>query len=92
VAGGGTQRPTSPTKTFGSIASGQLEAGDRLLLATPALVHQIPLSRLQSAVSDASPASAIAELTHLLKDASSERIAALIIEITTPEIAALQVR
>ena len=92
VAGGSTGRATSPTKTFGSIASGELEAGDRLLLATPALVHQIPLTRLHSVISDASPASAIAELTQLLKDASSERIAALVIEITTPEIAALQAR
>jgi hypothetical protein len=62
------------------------------LLATPALVHQIPLTRLHGVISDASPSAAISELTQLLKDASSERIAAMVVEITTPEIAALQVR
>jgi hypothetical protein len=87
-----TVRPATPTKTFGSIASGQLEPGDRLLLATPALIHQIPLSRLQNVITSASPNSAIAEITKLLRGASTDRVAALVIELTTPELAALQVR
>jgi hypothetical protein len=85
-------RPTAPSKTFGSIASGQIEAGDKLLLATPALIHQVPLTRLQSVITQSSPNVAIAEITALLKGASVDRIAALVIEITTPELAALQVR
>jgi uncharacterized protein (DUF2164 family) len=87
-----TNRPSTPNKTFGSIASGQLEPGDRLLLATPALIHQIPLEKLRNIISNSGPNAAISEITELLKGASVERIAALIIEITTPEIAALQVR
>jgi hypothetical protein len=85
-------RPTTPSKTFGSIASGQVEPGDRLLLATPALIHQVPLERLQSVIRQSSPNAAIAEITALLKGASIDRIAALVIEVTTPELAALQVR
>jgi hypothetical protein len=89
----GTTKPAAPSKTFGSIATGQLEAGDRVLLATPALVHQLPLTKLQSVISQSSPNAAIAELTNLLKGpAETERVAALIIEVTTPELAALQVR
>jgi hypothetical protein len=85
-------RPTSPSKTFGSIASGSLEAGDRFLLATPALVHQVALKRLHSVVASNTPNTAIGELTELLKGTDVTRIAALIVEITTPELAALQVR
>jgi hypothetical protein len=92
IATDSSARPVQPTKTFGSIASGQLDAGDRLLLATPALIHQVPLTRLQSIITQNGPNASIAEITDLLKGASVDRIAALIIEITTPELAALQVR
>ena len=92
ITAGEPNRPTTPSKTFGSIASGQLEPSDRLLLATPALIHQIPLAKIKTIITEASPNSAIAELTDLLHGAATDRIAALIIEITTPELAALQVR
>lgn len=92
ITSGGHTRPEPPSKTFGSIASGQLEPGDRLLLATPALIHQVPLTRLQSIISQNGPNASIAEITALLKGASVDRISALVIEITTPELAALQVR
>jgi len=92
ISAGGPNRPTTPSKTFGSIATGQLEPGDHLLLATPALIHQVPLTRLQSIISESGPNAAIAEITELLKGASVDRIAGLVIEVTTPELAALQVR
>ncbi len=92
VTSGNASRTSSPTKTFGSIASGQLEAGDRLLMATPALIHQISLTRLHSVVMATSPNTAIAEISELLRGTSSDRISALVIELTTPELAALQVR
>jgi hypothetical protein len=85
-------RPNTPNKTFGTIATGQLDAGDRLLLATPALIHQVPLERLQSIISQSGPNASIAEITELLKGVSIDRIAGLVLEITTPERAALQVR
>jgi hypothetical protein len=85
-------RPATPAKTFGSIASGQLEPSDRLLLATPALIHQIALGQLRSLIAESSPPVAIAEITKLLQGAATDRIAGLVIEVTTPELAALQVR
>ncbi len=69
-----------------------MEAGDRLLLATPALIHQLPLDKLRTIVASTAPTGAIAEITGLLEGAASLRVAALIIEMTTPELAALQVR
>jgi hypothetical protein len=87
-----TNRPATPSKTFGSIATGELEAGDKLLVATPALVHQIPLAKLQSVISNGSPNAAISEISQLLEGAVTNRIAALVVEITTPELAALKVR
>ncbi len=87
-----TSRPATPSKTFGSIATGELEVGDKLLIATPALIHQIPLTKLQSVISSESPNAAIAEIGQLLEGAVTNRIAALVVEITTPELAALKVR
>ncbi len=88
----GHERTGGPSKTFGTIASGNLDDEDRLLIATPALFHQLPLARLQDVVSTNNPSRAISELTDLLKDASTERVAALVIAVTTPEQAALHVR
>jgi len=85
-------RGPQPNKTFGAITSGSLEAGDRLLMATPALVHQLPLAKLRSIISSTTPNAAIAEITGLLEGATSDRIAALVVEVTTPEQAALQIR
>jgi hypothetical protein len=92
ISGQAPARPAVPSKTFGSIASGGLETGDRILLATPALVHQVALTKLKGIVSETSPENAIAEITELLRGSVSDRIAALIMEITTPEQAALQMR
>lgn len=87
-----SNRPAAPTKTFGSIASGRLEVGDRILLATPALIHQLSLQQLRDVIANNTPNNAIVELTELLRSGSGDRIAALVIESTTPELAALQVR
>lgn len=87
-----SNRPVTPTKTFGSISSGQLEIGDRILLATPALIHQLSLQQLKDVIANNTPNNAIGELTQLLRVGSGDRIAALVIEATTPELAALQVR
>jgi hypothetical protein len=70
-------RPATPTKTFGSIATGQLEAGDHILLSTPALVHQVPLPRLQSIIGGSSPNTSIAEVT-------TPELAALRVRSETP--------
>jgi hypothetical protein len=87
-----TDKPATPSKTFGSIATGELEIGDKLLIATPALIHQIPLNKLQQVIASTSPNTAIQEVSQLLEGSATNRIAALITEITTPELAALKVR
>jgi len=91
ASGSSSDKPASASKTFGFVASGDLEPGDRILMATPALTHQLPLPRINSIVASGSPNSSISELTELLKKTPAERIAALIIEVLTPEHAALQV-
>ena len=92
ITSGEPTRPATPTKTFGSIASGELEIGDRLLFCTPALVHQVPLAKLSGVLRHNTPNTALSELTSLLQDATPERVGAIICEITTPELAALQLR
>ena len=87
-----TPRPTTPSKTFGSIATGELDVGDKLLLATPALIHQIPLTKLQQVITNTGPNGAIQEISQLLVGAITNRIAAIVAETTTPELAALKVR
>jgi uncharacterized integral membrane protein len=91
TAGDGPRVP-QPNKTFGAITSGDLEAGDRLLLATPALIHQLPLEKLRTIVANTTPTGAVAEITGLLEGTPSLRVAALVVEMTTPEQAALQMR
>jgi hypothetical protein len=81
-------RIQQPSKIFGSIASGQLEIGDKLLLATPALVHQLALSSLKTTVSENSPNGALAKITQQLNGQAGDRIAALILEFSTPDLAA----
>ncbi|HSX01703.1 MAG TPA: hypothetical protein VLI05_00125 [Candidatus Saccharimonadia bacterium] len=92
ASSGNNARPAAASKTFGSIASGQLEAGDRVLMATPALIHQLSLQKLHHIIAETSPNGAISEIMQLLRGSSVDRIAALVLEITTPELAALQVR
>lgn len=92
INAGSSHRPTTPSKTFVALATGELEPGDKFLLATPALVHQLQLDRLQSIISQSSPNTAIGEITELLKGVSVERIGALVVEVTTPELAALKLR
>jgi hypothetical protein len=92
ITAGDSPRVPQPNKTFGAITSGDLEAGDRLLLATPALIHQLPLEKLRTIVANTTPTGAIAEITGLLEGTPSLRVAALVVEMTTPEQAALQMR
>ena len=85
-------KPASPSKTFGFVASGILEAGDRILITTPAMTHQIATDKIHEIVMSGSPNMAISELTELLKNVASERMASVVIETITAESAAMQVR
>ena len=91
ITSGDGSKNTQPNKTFGSITSGTVQAGDRILLATPALIHILPLTKLQGILESSTPNVAIAEIQGLMNGTMSVRVAAVIVEITTPELAALQI-
>lgn len=83
--------PHRPISTFASIASGELEAEDRLLLATPALFHQVSKDELRQIISENGPQGSVAKLSELVnQNNNSDRVAAVITEITTPELLAMQ--
>ena len=91
ITSGASPRPSTPTKTFGVVASGELEVGDKILLATPALIHHVSANKLTGTITSHSPATAIEELGQVIDNLVADRVAALITEITTPELAASQV-
>jgi serine/threonine protein phosphatase PrpC len=87
------QGPHRPAHTFVHIASGKLEPSDRLIFTTPALVHSLTQPQLLELVEDNSPQSAAAKIAELTSDKdNSDRIAALLVEVTTPEILAMSFR
>ncbi len=78
--------PHRPASTFVSISTGQLEPQDRLLLATPALFHQISKDHLQTLIDDSSPQVAVSKMSELINDTpNADRVAALVIEVTTAD-------
>jgi serine/threonine protein phosphatase PrpC len=78
------QGPSRPANSFSSIASGQLQPLDRLLLATPALYHQVDKLTLHQAVSESSPELAIEKLSAIVNQTSeANRVAAIVAELAT---------
>jgi len=84
-----TSKKTPSDKTFAHITSGELKPLDRILFATPAIMFQFSLTELRNIITDNSPNAAVNKLSAALATQSnSERCAAVVIEVTTPEIAA----
>jgi len=81
-------RVQQPSKIFAQVASGQLGIGDRILLATPALVHQLSLDELSKIMAHHTPSAAIAEIAARLDGQPTDRVAALAIQFSTPDLAA----
>lgn len=80
---------TRSDKVFANLTSGQLKPLDRILLATPAVMFQFSLSELREIITDNSPNAAVNKLSSVLADrTNAERCAAIVVEVTTPEIAA----
>jgi serine/threonine protein phosphatase PrpC len=74
-------------KPFASIASGHLESGDRLLFATPTVFHLASRPELDQILQDSTANAAITKIHDLVKNqAGSNRMAAIVVEITTPEL------
>ncbi len=85
-----SKEPHRPSKTFANMASGRLEIGDRLFLATPALLHHFSSEELADTISQNTPTTAIDKLRVGLGPGESlERFAATISELTTPDQAAM---
>ncbi|MBW3538054.1 hypothetical protein KY386_01005 [Candidatus Parcubacteria bacterium] len=93
TAGLQPKEPHRPGGTFANIASGSLQPQDRILLATPALFHHIPKNQLKTLIHDNTANAAVQKLSVLVKQLEdADRAAALVIEVTTPQLLALQAR
>lgn len=85
--------PHRPETTFTQFASGQLEERDKLLFTTPALLHQINRQSLNELVMDSGPSLTAQKISELIsRHENADRIAALIVEVTTASLLAMQVR
>ncbi len=79
-----------PANTFSNIASGTVLPSDRLIMGTPALFHQITRNELKSLLTDNTANGAIQKISGRVgADEDADRIAAIVIEITTPQMLAL---
>lgn len=78
-------------KPFTSIASGQLEPGDRLVLSTPALLRVISKDELKDLLTERSANAAANKIAELIENENgAERVAAVIAEATTADLIAGQ--
>lgn len=73
-------------KPFTNIASGQLEAGDRLLLATPALMRILSRHEISDILAESSANAAANKIADRIEaETGAERVAAVVGEATTAE-------
>lgn len=73
-------------KYFPSVASGQLKAGDKILLTTKALLHLVDESKLPELVGRTNPNRGVQELASMIgAEPGNQRSAAIIAEVITPE-------
>lgn len=78
-------------RTFENIISGPTKESDRILLATPALMHQVAKTELQEFISHATPPAAISKIAESIRNLrQTDRVAAVVAEYITPEQAAAQ--
>ncbi len=90
ISDAGAKPNQTPASTFGSIASGKVAAGDKLLLSTPALAHAISRSELKTLINDNSATTAVHKLSNMVSEQTeADRMAAIVVEITTSDLLAL---
>lgn len=71
---------------FSEVANGQLKSGDKLLMATPGLLHHISVDQIKNSIVDNTPAVSAGKLARFVNNqADAHRAAAVIIEIAAPE-------
>lgn len=80
------QVTSKASATFSEVANGSLKSGDKLLLATPGLLHHISVDQIKNSIMDNTPAASASKLARFVDNrADSHRAAAVIIEIAAPE-------
>ncbi len=81
--------PKNNNKLFSDIASGSLQAKDKILLATPAVFFQYPKDQLNNLVQDNSPSTTVAKMSAALSGHdNANRCGAIIVELLTHQMAA----
>lgn len=81
--------PEGSGKLFSDIASGSLQAKDKLLLATPAVYFQFPKEQLNNLIKDNSPNTAVTKMSATLAGHdNANRCGAIIVELLTHQMAA----
>lgn len=71
---------------FSEVADGTVKSGDKILLATPGLLHHIGIDQIKNSIMDNRPAASATKLARFVDNRpDSYRTAAVIIEITAPE-------
>lgn len=81
------QQVTGKTQAaFSEVADGRLKSGDKLLLATPGLLHHISVDQIKNSIMDNTPAACASKLARFVNNQTDAyRAAAVIIEIAAPE-------
>jgi hypothetical protein len=78
--------PGKDQAAFSEVANGQLKSGDKLLLATPGLLHHISVDQIKNSIMDNTPAISAGKLARFVDNRpDAHRAAAVIIEIAAPE-------
>lgn len=78
--------PGKTQAAFSEVANGQIKSGDKLLLATPGLLHHISVDQIKNSIMDNTPAASASKLARFVNDrVDAHRAAAVIIEIAAPE-------
>lgn len=82
-----------PIHTFANIVTGELQLHDRLIIATPAFFHQLQRQQIKAILNDNTANAAIQKLSELVNQSDdANRIAAAVVEVSTSELLALQMR
>ncbi len=83
------QRLYQAARTFENIISGPLENQDHVLITTPALLHQIAKAELLKLVTEHTPPAAITQIADAINSQrQTDRVAAVVADVLTPELAA----
>jgi len=82
------QQETHPLKTFSNIASGNVEANDKIVLSNNQIIKFIPQDKFESLTKKHSPRYSLFEIAKILKKQKVKTVNAIILEILDSEAAA----